>query len=132
MCDGAAHGEAVGTVAVAYSGDEWSFECPDSVAESFFFMVSDISEGLSFSELFQGEVVRSAEKTFVESQYDLSEPASVGSDAEAVAVTFFFTEHCVATKAGDASNGVYKVEDSLDVFDGYDLAEMVFLHMSGD
>ncbi len=132
MCHGASHGEAVGSVAVAYTGDEWSSECPDGVAESFFFMVSDIGKCLFFCELFHSEVVGSAEKTFVESMDDLSEPASVRCDAEAVAVAFIFSESGVAAKAGDADDGVYKFEDLFDIFDGYDLAEMVFLHMSGD
>ena len=38
----------------------------------------------------------------------------------------------MSAKAGDADNGVYKFEDAFDIFDGYDLTEMVFLHMSSD
>jgi len=132
VCYGAAHREAVNLVAVAYSGDEWCAEGPYGVAESLFFMASEISDCLFFCERFEAGGIRPVEKAIVEAANDSAESSTIGGETEAVTVTFFRAESDVAAKAGDTDNGVYKAEDALDILDGYDLAKMVFLHPSGD
>jgi hypothetical protein len=102
------------------------------VAKTFFFMVANISEGLFFCKLFQGEVVRTAEEAFIESADDLAEFSAVGRDADAIAVAFIFAQGGKPANARDACDGVYEFEDALDVLDWDDLAEMVFFHFSSD
>lgn len=132
VCYGAAHRDAVNSVAVAYSGDEGCAEGPYGVAEAFLFVASEISYCLFFCERFEPGGIRPAEKAIAEAANDLAEFSTIGVETEAVTVTFFRAESDVAAKAGDTDNGVYKAEDALDILDGYDLAKMVFLHPSGN
>ena len=95
-------------------------------------MASEISDCLFFCERFERGGIRPAEKAIVEAVNDFAEFSTIGGETESVTVTLFRTESDVATKACDTDNGVYKAEDALDILDGYDLAKMVFLHLSGD
>jgi hypothetical protein len=132
VCYGASHREAVGAIAVAYSGDEWCAEGPYGVAEALLFVASEISDCLFLCERFKGGGVRPAEKAVVDASNDSAEFSTIGAETEAVTVTLFPAESDVAAKAGDTDNGVYKAEDALDILDGHDLAEMVLFHPSSD
>jgi len=107
-------------------------EGPYAVAETFFFMVVQGSDGLVFAKCFQSGCIRPVEKAVVKTTDDFTESSTVWCQTDPITVTFFFAESDVAADTGHTDDGVYKAEDTLDILDGHDLPIMDFLHPSGD
>ena len=76
--------------------------------------------------------IGSIDKTVVNTSHDLSKSSTIRPQAHGIAVTFFFSKGDLAADAGDANNGIDKAEYFFDVFNGYDLAKVVLLHLPGN
>ena len=95
-------------------------------------MVAESGQGLFFCEFFHSGDVGSAQETAVEAVDNFAKCPAIWVQRYAVTESMFFSENGVPAHAGDSDNRVYKIKDSLDVLDGYYLAEMIFLHFAGD
>ena len=132
MCYGGAHGKTIGAVAIADSGYEGCVEGPHAMAEPLLLMRAESSDGFILRERLKPVSIGSIDKALVETTYDLSKGSTIRPQADGIAVSFLLAKGDMAADTGHADYRIDKAEDLLDLFNGYYLAKVGFLHLPGN
>ena len=132
VCHRAAHGQAIGAIAVADARDKRRPEGPHGMTKAFPFVIAQRRERLFGTDPLQIGRVRPGQEAPIDTAQDFVEPTAVGLQGDPVAVTLLLAQRNVSTDTADAHDRTDHAEDPFHVFDRQDLAVMQLLHAGRD